>query len=572
MKPRQLEWVSLISEIRGSERWPVRDLFQRDVDNERITESLLPYLRDPQKIKFFNPLTLTLLPIREEDDSVLAEMPRVEEEIKRMGDHEWRVLERPRYHRLRWVQDNPQYAMLEWDDARTKLVAIDGQHRLSALKRFWRSWTDQQAPIYRDFVTWRIPVVIISFRASTEREDSPRVLEVVRNIFVYINTEAREVNRARQILLSDERVNSVCTQELIQRSHENDLRPAPDPRRVPLLFYDWRGEERRKTPVHAPAAVKGVEEICDWFKWYVLGKDFGVDQEVALGINPIDPLKDAFQNKKLNHTHSRLLRVLVQEELLPAVSHLLENFMPYRSYVAALRELERTYECEEQIDLAHHAFFELRFGTNLAPVSVKEDVQNELARIKDQIDGLKRRWLHKPIDHRIGMRGVLCAFGKLRGKCFPNPAWMEFATWFTSALNRVYADGWLDLRLGAERRGYLLHIAQDHNEIIVNYRLQHAQDALGAYLQLLVAAYGQPIPQAWTVDWLASKERILDRLELTLVRGYRKQVRPQLRPQFPEGGTPLTDAVNAKARKKAGRHLRKFERELERIERMAQTD
>ena len=67
LQPAQLNWVSLISDIRGSERWQVRDLFQRDVDNLRVTDSLLPYLQDQKRIKFFNPLTLTLLPMNEDE-------------------------------------------------------------------------------------------------------------------------------------------------------------------------------------------------------------------------------------------------------------------------------------------------------------------------------------------------------------------------------------------------------------------------------------------------------------------------------------------------------------------------
>ena len=32
----QLRQISLISDLRGSERWPVRELFQREVDQERV--------------------------------------------------------------------------------------------------------------------------------------------------------------------------------------------------------------------------------------------------------------------------------------------------------------------------------------------------------------------------------------------------------------------------------------------------------------------------------------------------------------------------------------------------------
>ena len=570
LTPSQLDLVSLISDLRGSERWPVRDLFQRDVDNERITESLLPYLQDGGKIKFFNPLTLTLLPISENDDSVLSQMPMEEaKSTMQENDYEWDFLERKNYHRMRWVKDNPQWALLEWSDIRTKLVAIDGQHRLSALKRFW---ADHEATAHKDFSTWRIPVVIISFRVGTMQTKPPSVLEVVRNIFVYINTEARIINRARQILLSDENVNAVCAQELIQSSHDNDLLQ-PEKRvshRLPLLFYDWRGEESEKQSIHAPASVKGVEELCDWFENYVLGEDFTDNQETALGINPVHPLKGAFHHRKLNHADSRLLRELVRRELLPAVSHLLENFTPYRSYVAELRRLEREYENNAQSDLARHAFYELRFGTNLAPESIKPKVQEVLANIKSKIEDVKKEQLHTLISLDIGMRGVVCAFGSLR-RCFGNPEWLEFAKWFTEALNRLYEDKWLDLRSSGHRK-FLLHIAEDHNEAIVNYRLEDAENALGAYLQLLVGTYGQPIPEEWTVSWPALKEELLDRLWSRVLRGYKRECRPQLRPEYPEGGTPLTDAVNKKAEELTGKQLRRFERGLEEIERTANAD
>ena len=107
LTPDQLNWVSLISDIRGSERWPVRDLFQRDVDNDRISGSLLPYLQDVQKIKFFNPLTLTLLPMQENSDQVLTQMPRVVESSMQRDGHKWSLIERPDYHRRRPMRAEP---------------------------------------------------------------------------------------------------------------------------------------------------------------------------------------------------------------------------------------------------------------------------------------------------------------------------------------------------------------------------------------------------------------------------------------------------------------------------------
>lgn len=560
--PQQLDWVSLISDIRGSECWPVRDLFQRDVDNDRIRDSLLPYLHDAQKIKFFNPLTLTLLPMH--GDEVLAQMPRVVESSISQDGRNWNVLEREGHYRIRWVKDYPEYAILEWSDTRTKLVAIDGQHRLSALKRAWK---DHTSVTHQDFQTWHIPVVVVSFRAGPRRSEPPSVLEVVRSIFVYINTEAKQVSRARQILLSDESVNAVCTQELVQLAHQNDLASTDerDMRRLPLLFYDWRGEESEKQRIHAPAAAKGVEEIHNWFANYLLGDDFSDDQETALGLDPSHRLHGAFHTQKLSHADSQELRALARTELLPAICHLLENFEPYRLYVADLRELERQHGESGQSDIVRHAFHELRFGTNLAPEANKSEVEEVLAGVRDRIERLRRNRLHQPIDLDIGMRGVVGAFGELRFS-LGNPPWMEYATWFTNALNRLYADGWLDLRARAKRRQFLLHVAEDHNETIVNYRLDDARSALGVYVQLLAMAYGQPIPKEWNDDGRALKEDLLERLFSRIVRGFKKQVRPKLRPEFPDGGKPLTDAVSHEAERLAGKQIRRFERELDKIE------
>ena len=563
LTPAQLGWVSLISDIRGSERWPVRDLFQRDVDNERITESLLPYLQNMEKIKFFNPLTLTLLPMEQNRDRVLTQMPRVVASQMVDGGQEWERLERPEYHRIRWVRENPEYALLEWADTRTRLVAIDGQHRLSALKRFW---TDATAAGHKDFVAWRIPVVVVSFRSSAGREEPPSVLEVIRSIFVYINTQAKVVNRARAILLSDESVNGICAQEVVQRAHANDLVTADerDGARAPLLLFDWRGEESEKQRVHAPAAVMRVEEIYDWFDRYLLGEDFRGAQRTGLGLNPTHPLHEAFFVRKLNHQDSKVLRAMIQEDLLPGVSRLLEEFVPYRDYIDGLRTLERKYESHERSDLARHAFYELRFGSNLAPESVKPNVERLLLEIKSEVEGLKKRHLQTLMDLDIGMRGVVCAFGEL-WKQFDRPGWVDFAKWFVDGANRVYENEWLDLESRSKKREFLRHVVEDHNDTIVNYRLEDASGALGAYVQLLVAAYGEPVRQPWREGWSGYRDEVIERLQTRVIRGYRKEVRPSLRADFPEGGVALTEAVSEKATQLGKQQMRRFERRLDRI-------
>ncbi len=572
LDPAQLDHISLVSDIEGSEQWPVRDLFQRDVDLERVTHNLIPYLESEDKVRFFNPLTLTLLPVSTGAGSIVAAMPRLTKRKQRIsgeGEAPWHCLTHGDHYRVRWMEGHFEYGVLEWSDARTRLVAVDGQHRLSALKRMWRSG-------YRQLRQWRIPAVIVTFRSQGSAKNLPRLVDVVRKIFVYINTTAQVVSVARQILLSDESPSAICTQEILERSHQNDLRPLAgrDPDRVPLLFYDWTGKERLGRRVAAPAAVKSVEELRDWLRYYILGCEFKNDGEVdefsqqartALGIVPPDPLHRAFTSvrntgvQKLNHADSERLRERFRKRILPAIEHILQTFRPFASYVKGLRELERDYRDDAKSDLASHAFEELRFGSNRADDPIKEAVGKELHTIRGRIEELKKEHLTGPIGLDIGMRGVMAAFGALRER-FDNPDWSKYGKRFAIGLNGLFDAGWLK-----QGRRELLHIAEDHNDTIVNYRFSQVPDALGAYLELLVAAYGGPWPKTWTTDWEGWRETLLETLENTVLRGYKKQIRPGLKEEFPEGGKPLTDAVNRKARKEAARDIRRLRQALDRI-------
>ena len=568
LRPTDLSKITLISDIRGSEKWQVRDLFQREVDVRRVTHGLLPYFQDQAKVKFFNPLTLTVLPMDPETDEVLDALPEMPGVVTSEEGAEWRTWEFKGFYQFRVVKDQ-DWGQFQWNDSRAKLVAIDGQHRLSALKRYWSD--GKKAEGYTDFLKWSIPVVIVSFRSPEDGRKHQNILEVVRSIFIYINSEARIPNRARRILLTDESINSICTQELLQVSHTNDLlEPGDrDGTAVPLLFYDWRGEEVNEQKVSAPAAVKEMEEVSDWFEFYILGKDFSTEQETALGVQPIEPLKTAFQERRLTVELARALRSTVRERLLPGIRHILENFLPYRDYIGRLRKLESEYN--DASDVARHAFDMVRFGMNRAG----EDVQKDINLLKDElitkIEELKLGMLYPPVDHVVGMRGIVSSYGELRREYYQKAvgrsvSWLEYSEWFTRGLNQAYGDGWIDTRDKARKRGLLLHIVHDHNETVVNYRLEAAENALGAFMALVVAAHGRIVTSSGEKAWVDLEERVLsERLSPTILRGYKKQVRPLLREQYPAGGTALTEAVRREAEQRTSRHIKKIGRALDAV-------
>jgi len=376
--PRELEKLKLIRDIPGSRRWPVRALFQREIDDVRVGTKLLDYLRDSTRIKFFNPLTLTILPI-DNDGSILNHQPKLEEVSFKDGDARWNGLESEGLYRFRWMPQNWQYGWLDWNGDRTRIVAIDGQHRLSALMRLKAELESQVAtgtsdPRYQAFLDWSIPVVVLSFQ-SVGTGESPGVLEVVRNIFVYINTTAQRVGENRSVLLNDESVNALAAQEVLEVAHANDLRPLGERNelKAPLLFFDWRGAERDGEEIRSRAAIAEVKEVRDWFRYYILGPDFSDRQAKALGIAPGDSLKRVFTSERLTHRDAAEMRKRLGQDVLPALQLLLEGFRPLALYAQKLRELER--RSVAAADSGRHAFDRLRFGYSKVDGVLDKDVE-----------------------------------------------------------------------------------------------------------------------------------------------------------------------------------------------------
>ena len=186
---------------------------------------------------------------------------------------------------------------VDWNSENVKIVAVDGQHRLSALKRFY----GERKGKLDDFSECSIPVVLFSVVGQKKGGDRADLQGVVRSIFVVINSHARQVSEGRQILLSDDSINRICAQELLEHSHQNDVEPEiekRDPSIVPLLFYDWRGGiEANK---HSPACILRIEEVHNWFKHFLFqdkdrcpaedDSDFSDIQLNCLGIKNSDEL------------------------------------------------------------------------------------------------------------------------------------------------------------------------------------------------------------------------------------------------------------------------------------------
>jgi hypothetical protein len=544
----ELDNITLIQNIPGSELWDVRDLFQRDVDEERVTRDILPYLQDTSKVKFFNPLTLIMLPLAPGADHVDQELTKSAATEVVDGAHKYISHERTGFFRFRVHEGEAAFSQVEWNDQTVRIVAVDGQHRLSALKR-WKN--DPQRTTGLD--GWTIPVVLLGMFASDASLSSRQatLLEVVRKTFVYINSKATTVNVARRILLDDESINAVCVQELIQSAHANDVRRESfrDTSQLPLLFFDWRGDTENGKRRWSPGAVKTTEEVYSWFEQYICGSDGSLEQRVALALEDLVPPLQSLvgTDSLLTHEDASRVRNQYHKTIGPALQTLLEGFIPYREYVFHVRNFERA-ACAES-DLATHAFDKLRFGSHRASRDLSDGIDLKYRELVNKLTDLKGSSFDELLARDIGMRAVMQAFGSVKAAYDTQhevtSEWDEYASWFLSGLNPVYAAGWFRSFSDCEKeqQDVLTHICFDPSGGIIHYKLGQQAGALGAVIGLLVS---YSIPGSREVGDMVWDE-VSDALQATLFRGHKKFFKSQLRDTW--RGT--SKELEAEAKKRA---------------------
>jgi hypothetical protein len=473
-----LDYLTLVDKIPESHHWNISDLLQRQIDYERVEKQIVPYLIDESKVKFFNPLTLVILP-KAGISRIEATPPCLTETEITENEYKYHVVEYPDIFALRVYREEPAYSSIQWNHERCFLLAIDGQHRIAALRL---AKQEQRAlPLIQD---WQIPVVIlIIYRKKDTKTDT--LIEVTRKTFIYINQKAEKVNEARNIILNDESINSLATQEFIQTLHENDLKPTGqrNPRLPPLYWIDWRGD-REKTK-RRPYLLNNTE-IKDWFDYYLIGEDDSPKQKSILQLNNLDPI---IQNgAQLTLEESRKMRQILRADIIPALVSVFENFTPFQKLVTEWRQIEE----KESSVTANLLFQELRYGTQEFGDLPSENVKQEREALLDQLEGCKDK-IDDTALKDIGLRAIIYAFGKLK-EYFDNIEqkfvdWQKFAAGFIKGINQVYADGWFKSwdQLKTEQKKLLTFIAYDDGGNVENYRIADVPNGFGAFIALLTA-------------------------------------------------------------------------------------
>lgn len=231
-------------------------LMQRDIDEERVRKEIEPYLNPRMteaeirsKAVFFPPLLVAIVPVKGKqmqqyypDEKGGAN----QDEGNSLITREWAGLFKINY----FANNNPHAYQLsiqnhgetvtrgvdlspvnleirptKGNDYGARLVVIDGQHRLYALKEVY----EKSPEILENLV---VPVCLLFSPNSTEYQQSissqfkvPTVPEVFRHLFVDVNTTMELVGGHFNILLSDDSIGSLicrkfCDQVLRDKGQE----------------------------------------------------------------------------------------------------------------------------------------------------------------------------------------------------------------------------------------------------------------------------------------------------------------------------------------------------------------
>ena len=271
------EYLKLVTETSSYavQDWSLEELFQRDVDQSRVHEIAGRYLNPAAtRPQFFNSLTVVLTADPDIDPPYNPPNPYPEKyETPDLGPI------RVSYGKRAIDGEYPapgSFGYLSWNRNEVMAVAIDGQHRLAALKELHRL-NPQAASDTTVSVLFLMFDSALGFRSPHEMKP----VEAMRSIFIDLNKRAVPVTRARNLLLDDLDAHSEMVRKLVGRRlnfHQvkdqvhDGLPVGADGEfksRLPLAMVDWHGEQRSKIDVGPyVTSILGV----DWIVKRLLGE------------------------------------------------------------------------------------------------------------------------------------------------------------------------------------------------------------------------------------------------------------------------------------------------------------
>jgi hypothetical protein len=398
-----------VREILDLKQLDFNQLLQRDLDDHRVAQKLVPYVLRPQPTgpAFFPPIVVALLPFDGKDPKdhfpEMASIPLAEDNLGYWSGYALSPAFKFEKSVLKGGEDfEIRIGRLSWNPERAKLVVIDGQHRAMALlaidrtinntwpgtgekyrhfyepviKDILKDLKDQQKSV--DFSNVEFPVNICWFPTLSHPTDSQQ--KAARKLFVDLNGNAKPPSTSRLMLLSDSELINIFSRRLLNEFREDDGA-------VPIYAIEYDHPDRLASTFGKWSVMSSLSIITACVKRSVFGPDRYISKvDTAFGSREPEREMDRFMRERLQLSEllpeiiedgeRTLKRVEVGNTNFPLSSlselenrflnswgqlvvRMLQSLLPYEAHAAALKEMRAGWATGDSFALlAKDAIFE----------------------------------------------------------------------------------------------------------------------------------------------------------------------------------------------------------------------
>lgn len=385
--------LSTASDLFSRETARFDELIQRDIDRLRVKKMANEYLvATHDKVVFFPPL-LACIVLFKQNGSIQHQYETTTQKIDVDGES--------RVFRATWDEDGFELSLAlgdkkvsdrqieltdgstEWfhdagqiriNPKRAKLVVLDGQHRLEAMRLVRKGVSSEILNKVE------IPVCLI-FTPRAIEGSTEDMVENFRELFVRVNEEAKKVSGHFYILLKDDSYSAMAIREMAEvwrsdKSQGYDL--------LHLLEWNQRVEEQTRRR-HRSFSITTISIVYDVLKTYIF-KD-----QLASTLLRFEEVKSDFERADPEHnyleitdqTNSKdvddIVLKQIKKYLVPALSELFLTPTPYKRLQT---EVKNAFGKLQKEVLNHDASY-----SALDEYLVKYKYDNEIAEA-----GVKANW------------------------------------------------------------------------------------------------------------------------------------------------------------------------------------
>ena len=479
--------------------WSLEELFQRDISWDRVETDLVNrYLNDQSKLSFFNSLTVALLP----REGFTIEKSYGEPDFKPSGRGDgWKRIDVGNICVEFLIGGD--IGVVRWNKDRVFPVAIDGQHRLAALKAYYEQRKANLIPGSPELET-KISLIflILDERIGFTRGVEKPLIETLREIFIDLNKNARNVPKSRLILLEDQNIQSLCVRTLLAKKakefSENQL---------PLSIVTWKGNEVKFDSGYSITSVLNLNEIVSHcldrasidaidplakrqVKQYIdkITAKLDLEQEVKKSITDrSQSCIDRAEPFSFKKEHLDALQDAFRQQWAPYIVRVFREFTPYKEYISkadAVGAIDKMLADYLLLPTEKRKAFE-----NSRKAS--DNTFNPRLAIEEPLKELSNLKINEWAFQVVFQKGLFINLFDLDPQkeslfnSFNFNSRTDFLTWWISEMNKLHEQGVfnLDWKAGKEKTDLWLGIAKNPGSRSIQYT-QSAAKRISSFITI----------------------------------------------------------------------------------------